>query len=193
MLVTFESWHTSRVFRNLLGHRLQILSNILEIPIKWFSCSSHQIIHKMGKPMECQWYFCQESKDVYLRDGVFIRGPFLLHPLGMVGLVSCFSVFLSDPPHWHLSFPGHLLHCFVGRDCCVSLTLCGSPSILQLSRQTVPCSHWCASPRHMAPSAPTSECPYWFFHSASCLDLFISTCQCVFLTSPKGGRTLFPF
>lgn len=51
----------------------------------------------------------QESKDVYLGAGVFFRGPFLLHPLGMVGLVSCFSVFLSDHP------PGVFL--FLGTSC----------------------------------------------------------------------------
>lgn len=106
MLVTFERWRIYRVFRTLLGHRLQILSNILEIPIKWFSCSSHQMIDKMGKPVECKWYFCQESKDVYLGDGVFFRGPFLLHPLGTVGLVSCFSVFLSDRPSGVFLFLG---------------------------------------------------------------------------------------
>lgn len=193
MLTTFARWRIYRVFRTLLGHLLQILSNILEIPIKWFSCSSHQMILKMGKPVECKWYFCQESKDVYLGDGVFFRGPFLLHPLGTVGLVSCFSVFFSDCPS------GVFL--FLGISCTAShgpRLLCLAHSswpafILQLCRRTVPCSLWCASPRHMAPSAPTSECPYWFFHSASCLDLFISTCQCVFLTPPKGGRTLFPF
>lgn len=118
-------------------------------------------------------------------DGIHFAIPFLLHPLGMLGPVCCFSVFLFDHAtgisfHWQLPACLSWAKTFFF---CPLLRL----AILQVPRQTMPCSERCASLIHTALDALTSERPCFFIHSRSCLHLFyqrLPTC----VSSPSQRR-----
>lgn len=89
----------------LVGHWLKVVSYVLEISIKCFTCNLYQIIHKIGKPRNAGDISVNQRMSI--GGGIHFGVPFLLHPLGMLGLVCCFSVFLFNHAtgvsfHWHL-------------------------------------------------------------------------------------------